>query len=529
MGEPRNCRQDDCLHKDNPDGGDQIRCILCCTWHHIDCVSVLKKDMKALWTCFKCRQIAQSVCQMQGTLNEMQQTQTELLNLIRDMKDQMRDETEQRTKIENELLAVKIELKTANDKLLKLDEDKSEVTTAPKKQTAPVAAPPKPSLLVGTSLLRNVDSQKLNNYEVIAKGGATIGDLNIALSALPEDKSYGEIVIIGGSIDVEKKTAKNIAEDYQLLCVTASLHADKVTICSIPPRIDEDIAQDTQETNSEILNMANREGIAFVDLNEVFLLKNGTVNTPLLHDDGLHLSSYGVDNLLQSCSVKLKDGYKSAYSETRYEHNRPLYFQGHKHPLSNFYPIKGGIHVDGIKFTTSEAVYVYKKALYHKDHRTAFAVQKSETGIYAKRLGDKIQTSESWTRIKPSIMDDILRNKLSVCDEAKKALLDSDDRELIEDTPNKFWGRGTANSGQNTLGKLWMMYRKKLQTNTFTRPRPRRWATRNAQPKCYRCGEPGHLLEKCRKSENVCCWNCGLMGHKQKHCQQHDRRQSQWY
>ena len=503
----------DCLHRENPNDGDRIRCILCCVWHHIDCVSVLKKEIKAVWTCHKCRQIAKTVKEMNAILSDMQLTQNSMLELIHNMKDKITTETELRKKAETELAAVVEELSEANKKIQSLSN--AEINDDP--LPMPIV-PPKPSLLLGTSLLRNVNEQKIEHFEVMAKGGASLNDLNVALSALPNDKSYEKIIIVGGSIDIESKSPKDVTDDFQALAVSATLRADKTVICSIPPRTDKDLSTEIHATNISVQEMTNAEGIGYVDLDELFLLKNGSVNKPLLHSDGLHLSKHGVDNLIAACEVKLKDESDSAYSEARYKQNKPVYFKGHTHPLSNFYPLKNFVF-EGIRFATSEAAYVFRKALYHNDHRTAASVKQSRTGIHAKRLGDKIKTVDSWQTAKVDIMDDIIRAKLANCEDARSALLATNDREIIEDTENKFWGKGSNNDGLNMLGEMWTMYRRKLKMDSL--PRRRQWATRNNQPKCYRCGEPGHLLEACRKTENVACWNCGKLGHKQKHCRRY--------
>ena len=172
----------------------------------------------------------------------------------------------------------------------------------------------------------------------------------------------------------------------------------------------------------------------------------------------------------------------------------------------------------GVSFSTSEAAYVYEKALHHNDMETAEAARKSKTGIQAKRIGDRIRTNNSWQRRKVDVMDSIIRAKLNMCPDTKKALLDSEEREIIEDTPHEFWGRGQNSTGENMLGKLYMLYRKKARQHPTRKIRTQQWATRNSQPSCYRCGEHGHMNEQCRQPEEIACWTCGKLGHKRKHC-----------
>jgi len=388
------------------------------------------------------------------------------------------------------------------------------------------AAPPLPSLLIGTSLIRNVDPSKLQNCEVIAKGGALIQDLHKTLAVLPENKKYSEITVIGGSIDIESKTADDIATDYQALIVSASMRTEKVSICSVLPRTDKQLPEITNKVNGEQRKICQDEGHTFLDIDDSFHLRNGKINSACLLPDGLHLTKYGVDSLMQGCNVQRKPGIESTFTESRYKKEKENtgekekhHFKGHESPFSNFFPVRG-LRVDGIPFATTEAAYVHQKALFHSDRHTAEAVKRSQTSIHAKRLGDKIRTSPEWQMKKVDVMDNIIRTKLNTCNAVWRALKESGSEELIENTSNAFWGRGHDNKGQNTLERLWMLYRSKM-TSTNTRNTSnisRTWATHSNQPRCYRCGDPGHLLEQCRQREEIACWNCGAHGHKSKHC-----------
>lgn len=562
------CPGDDCQVKDKE--SDIIKCIFCSTSHHIVCVSVAKKDIKQIWTCTKCKHLSQKVTEitemcnyMKDELTEMNKNQTKLLELVQVMNCQLDTEKKSREKAEKELKEIQRQLQTFSEKF---QSGKTKpVTPAPagEDSTSVPSETPKFSALIGTSLLRNVDPDKLENWEVFAKGGATIKDLHVAINALPEEKMYKEIVVVGGSIDLETKSTTDIVEDYQALMVSTSLRAETTTFCSVLPRADKNLADKMEKLNEELQKVCANEGIKFVNVDDTFYLKNGRLNSACLLRDGLHLSQYGVDNLLQGCEVLLKQDMESAFTEERYKHkSKSSYlFKGHNHPLSNFYPVKD-FQFDGISFQTSEAAYVHAKAMHHNDQTTANQVRKSNTGIHAKRLGDRVKADRLWQYKKVDVMDNILRAKIKTCDAARKALEESTDQPIIEDTEHEFWGRGKNHTGQNMLGKLWMVYRKKLNSGNVFSQNPssrnvvsqnpssqnffshnphsrnvfshnpssqnmsRQWATRQRQPKCYKCGEAGHLLELCRQPDNFTCWNCGRAGHKQRNCRSSMQRKN---
>ena len=504
------CLGQNCQLQDQ-ENGDIVRCILCYVRHHIVCVGIKKTEMKQPWTCPKCRTLTKTVHELKQDLASLSTTQTQMLELLKTMTEKAASEHEMRKKAEDEVVSLKTQL----------DEARKQIT-----ENQPIVSEPKPNkkttLLLGTSLIRNVDPDKLANCQVVAKGGAKIDAVQDALEKLPEEDTFNEIIVVAGSIDIEEKTVDEVVVDYQSLSVSASNRTDKLSICSVLPRTDKNLSEKTRLLNEKLEKVCNDEGHNFINLNETFLLMNGTPNKAFLSPDGLHLSQSGVENLLGGCGINTVNG--TAYTEKRYKkENAPLHFRGHTHPLSNFYPLEN-FRYNGVTFQTSEAAYVYEKATFHQDFRTAEAVRYTNTGFQAKKMGDKIETNRAWQQKKVDVMDNIVRMKLSKCHAAKKALTESGDLELIENTPHQFWGKGKDGNGINMLGNLWMTYREKLKNGSpITPPSPvtppsRQWATRQHQPRCYRCGEPGHLISQCRKIESVSCWNCGIQGHKQKHC-----------
>jgi hypothetical protein len=63
-------------------------------------------------------------------------------------------------------------------------------------------------------------------------------------------------------------------------------------------------------------------------------------------------------------------------------------------------------------------------------------------------------------------MEELLRAKLSQHEKTRRLLLETGDKQLIENSAvDYYWGIGADGTGRNTLGKLWMKLRSELQEN----------------------------------------------------------------
>ena len=148
---------------------------------------------------------------------------------------------------------------------------------APTPSTPPLtpSAPPLPSvsLLLGTSLLRNVDPDKLQDCQVIAKGGAKVNDLHTELNKISEETHFAKVLIVAGSNDVETKTIDDIITDYIALTVVATEKADEIAICSVLPRTDKDFSEKITKINQELQKTCQDCGHTIINMDNTFRLK----------------------------------------------------------------------------------------------------------------------------------------------------------------------------------------------------------------------------------------------------------------
>ena len=332
---------------------------------------------------------------------------------------------------------------------------------------------------------------------------------------------------MAGSIDLESSTTTDVTSSLKALCVCAQEKTDKIRISSIPPRKDKEMTHKIKALNDDIKAMCESTGYTFIDQDPVFYLMNGKVNGALLLHDGLHLTQSGVESLIDNCGIPTRG---SPYTPDRYpKATEKLLFKGHDHPLSNFYPVKG-LWIKGKYFHSSEAAYQHEKAKFMGNERLAPQIAAAKTGIHAMRLGSKVRTNEDWQTHKAQVMESVIQAKLAICKEARDALLKSGSSQIVEDTNHPFWARGQEGNGFNMMGQILTMFRRKMKEDprmfrgsSHSDSNNRRWATRDYQPRCFRCGEAGHTQDRCGHGLQVDCWNCGDFGHKQKHCHVYSR------
>lgn len=148
-----------------------------------------------------------------------------------------------------------------------------------------------------------------------------------------------------------------------------------------------------------------------------------------------------------------------------------------------------------MKHISTEPVLFYEKEFYVLSNFSSFEVfYKNEvwktseyayqaSGFTDKKIIERIKNARSshdamklskitfidkkrkdWDLVKLGIMIDICREKLKQHFYVQKKLLQTGDRELIENSPrDSFWGWGPNKDGHNHLGKIWMKLREEIR------------------------------------------------------------------
>ena len=145
--------------------------------------------------------------------------------------------------------------------------------------------------------------------------------------------------------------------------------------------------------------------------------------------------------------------------------------QGHKDPLSNFYP--HAVELLGHHFKSNEQAYQFFKAVHHGEHKIANTIKLLHNPYEIKKQGNllneraTLQLKGNWDKIKVSIMQQLMSKKADTCKIFTNKLIQSTPKNILHCVGDKFWGV-TWNAalkkyiGCNIHGKLLMLLRHRI-------------------------------------------------------------------
>lgn len=145
--------------------------------------------------------------------------------------------------------------------------------------------------------------------------------------------------------------------------------------------------------------------------------------------------------------------------------SRLVFFYEHDfYMFSNFASFR--LAWKGLDFDTSEHAYHWEK--FKEDAELRHRIRLARSAHDAFKLAEKFRDKRrpDWDSVKVDIMREILREKANQHEYVRRKLLQTGDRELIEDSwRDAFWGWGPKKDGQNMLGRLWMEIREEIRAS----------------------------------------------------------------
>ncbi len=167
--------------------------------------------------------------------------------------------------------------------------------TTPEKQKQNQASK---KLLIGASILRDINPKGLKNTDVVSIGGATNQRLEDKLKAM--DLQKYEVIIVQCSTN-DKSQPKVYRDGVSSLVKTVKDKASdaRLILATVCPRGDR-LQHKVPGFNDAILEVSEEENIQLVQSQDAFQHGDGSLNHSLYENDCLHLSRKGTSVLLKT-------------------------------------------------------------------------------------------------------------------------------------------------------------------------------------------------------------------------------------
>lgn len=138
-----------------------------------------------------------------------------------------------------------------------------------------------------------------------------------------------------------------------------------------------------------------------------------------------------------------------------------LFYEGTGYVYSNFSSFK--VRWRDVDWMTSEHAY---QAAKFDDRKIIDQIKEAPSAHDAMKIAHCYRDKQvhNSPEMKISIMEEVVRAKSAQHPYIQKKLLESGDREIVENSPtDSFWGRGPDWKGQNWLGRIWMNLRAEMR------------------------------------------------------------------
>ena len=155
------------------------------------------------------------------------------------------------------------------------------------------------SLLIRSSLIKQVSRDNLKDTDVVCLPGERIKDIRDHLEALPSGYESITLLVGGNDCDITPppSAAAIVATNGGLLDM-AIIKARNVTVSSICPRMTTTETQQTIDAvNAGLLSMCDERAVKFVD----------NVNDGYLQPDGVHITRKATDKIARNLCLQVKD------------------------------------------------------------------------------------------------------------------------------------------------------------------------------------------------------------------------------
>ena len=284
-----------------------VRCCQCSSWLHVDCIAKKEEFAAGVWCCFECRTVPRRIIDLHSCVETLMQTVLELREDIQSMKASHSKLQDQNEELVNSIKGLSLNAPQA-----------SQLSQEPRSHG---------TLLLGSSLIRDVDETKLVATKCVSISGGRIKDIHSALDKLPSSQKFGNIALVVGGNDCDDREREgsdvtDLIVQYRELIESAKMRADTVTISSVCPRSrPSPVLERITDLNAGLTTLCSELGVSYVDNDVVFYLRDGSLNEGFLLPDHVHLTPAATNRLVKTLGLKLRQGCLSAHTDHRRRHS----------------------------------------------------------------------------------------------------------------------------------------------------------------------------------------------------------------
>lgn len=299
------CCTADCQYNGRHDGRfTLVRCSWCMREFHRKCLKDYRDQI--VYTCATCRRTPSQVAELTQTVNKMVKTVTNLSKINEKITKQLTETQTEYTK----LVTVNSELRNAISNLTQQLSSQTwqNMHGAPNKGR---------TLVIGSSIIRDIDQEKLENIDVLSISGAKIKTIHDKVKTIKE-KYNKTILVVGGNdcdtrtSDTDERQIDDILGDYRLLIEASKKVSSSVTVATVCPRLkDQETSERIDAFNAGLQVLCADAGCTLINNDETFKLSNNLPNDGyIIKHDKTHLTYSGTNRLAANLGLKAKPGFE---------------------------------------------------------------------------------------------------------------------------------------------------------------------------------------------------------------------------
>ncbi len=249
-----------------------------------------RKTKSSNWCCKNCINFPTIIRKLYNKLNALSASHGILQSEVTDLRKSHETLLKENDKLHNELASLKQiaadNVRTSTDAELSDPESDVNISTFS-------------CLIVGDSIVRNLESTSFENTEVKSISGATVSDVYNELNQRKDLSTFSDILIHAGTNDISKNIAIDDSVNSMEAIITLIMvkaPTAKINISAVCPRTKGQVQHKVETLNEALKDLASRLDCKFIDSSLYMTYKNGSVDESQLAD-GLHLSDRGLDTL----------------------------------------------------------------------------------------------------------------------------------------------------------------------------------------------------------------------------------------